>query len=590
MTSARHRVALYWLLLILPAVAVGAGALALLRREQARVEAQAEAARVARETAVLERARLTAENLEVLLTEVQHGLAETLRSIPRGAERAELEGLPASNALVADIFAVSSRGTLLWGAARESTRQWLAQQATGEIAEAELAMPDAALTQYRVAKDETAVVGNSLDFAKARGALQIESRQRAMKAAEADAVARREERELSAQAMMSEPASAFAPEPRVVTWSTSGQGESVQVFGTMEAPNGTQVGVSLELNAVLARLREAMPADVGAEERYFLVATGHDAMFKSDAGARGSLYIQVETPVARAPLSAALLPGWRIDGYWAGASERADGGATGFVLGGLLVVLFVAAILAGGTLLLRDARRSEVEAQQRTSFVSHVSHEFKTPLTTIRMYAELLAQGRVREAAKQQDYLGVIGRETERLTRLVNNALDFGRLEQGAHRLAVQDCDLAAELRTLGQTQEPRLAEAGLALQLDLPAGPQVGRADRDALQHIVLNLLDNAVKYAAEGGEVLVALRPSAGGAGADIVVADRGPGVAPADRERMFGQFARLDESLTAERLQGGAGLGLSIARALARRMGGDLRCEGRDGGGAQFVLTMP
>jgi two-component system phosphate regulon sensor histidine kinase PhoR len=253
----------------------------------------------------------------------------------------------------------------------------------------------------------------------------------------------------------------------------------------------------------------------------------------------------------------------------------------------LLVGIFVAAILAGGSLLLWQARRSEQEATQKTSFVANVSHEFKTPLTTIRLYSELLEQGRVRDAAQGNEYLRTIGRETQRLARLVNNALDFSRLEQGRKKYAREQVDLAAELGRLLATHAPRVSEAGLVLHSDLPASPVHVTTDRDAIEQIVLNLIDNACKYAAEGGEVTVALRARRGG-GAEVRVGDRGPGVPAEHRERIFEKFHRVDDALTAEKT--GAGLGLSIARQLARGLGGELRYAPRTGAGAEFILELP
>ncbi|MBL9200708.1 MAG: HAMP domain-containing histidine kinase, partial [Opitutaceae bacterium] len=291
-------------------------------------------------------------------------------------------------------------------------------------------------------------------------------------------------------------------------------------------------------------------------------------------------------PMLRVPLAATLLPGWEVVSYFTPAYGDSSAGVGFFGLGVLLIGIFVAAILAGGSLLLWQARRSEEEAAQKTSFVANVSHEFKTPLTTIRLYAELLEQGRVRDAAQGGDYLRTIGRETQRLARLVNNALDFSRLEQGKKKFDREPLDLAAELARVLDGQGPRLAEAGLALTRELPAALSV-TSDRDALEQIVLNLIDNACKYAAAGGELTVtAARGETGGA--VVRVADRGPGVPAAHRERIFEKFHRVDDLLTAEKT--GAGLGLSIARQLARGLGGDLRCEARQGGGAEFVLTLP
>jgi len=112
-------------------------------------------------------------------------------------------------------------------------------------------------------------------------------------------------------------------------------------------------------------------------------------------------------------------------------------------------------------------------------------------------------------------------------------------------------------------------------------------RVDRDGLHHIVLNLVDNVCKYAASGRELKLEIRRGANGV-IQVVVGDRGPGVAEADRERIFAKFSRLDEALTSE--QKGAGLGLSISRELARRMGGELDYSSRVGGGSEFILTLP
>ncbi len=191
----------------------------------------------------------------------------------------------------------------------------------------------------------------------------------------------------------------------------------------------------------------------------------------------------------------------------------------------------------------------------------------------------------MREETKRADYLATIGRETERLARLVGNVLDFSRLEQGKKKYARADFDLAAGLRLLVETHGPRLAEAGLVVALNAPAALVVA-SDRDAVEQIVLNLLDNAAKYAAEGGEATLSL--ACGETGVRLVVADRGPGVPADQRGRVFEKFHRVDERLTAEKP--GAGLGLSIARQLARGLGGDLVCRARDGGGAEFVLTLP
>ena len=193
----------------------------------------------------------------------------------------------------------------------------------------------------------------------------------------------------------------------------------------------------------------------------------------------------------------------------------------------------------------------------------------------------------MRDAAQGAEYLRTIGRETQRLARLVNNALDFSRLEEGRKKYDRQRVDVTGELARLLDTQAPRLAELELRLERNLPSTPLLLTTDRDALEQIVLNLIDNACKYAASGREVRVEVAPRASG-GAEIRVADRGPGVPADHRERIFEKFHRVDDKLTAEKT--GAGLGLSIARQLARGLGGELRYQPRDCGGAESILELP
>jgi two-component system phosphate regulon sensor histidine kinase PhoR len=170
--------------------------------------------------------------------------------------------------------------------------------------------------------------------------------------------------------------------------------------------------------------------------------------------------------------------------------------------------------------------------------------------------------------------------------RLIGNALDFSRLEQGEKTYHQQELDLVAELDRLLTTQPPRLGVAGLELSRRWGGDPMIITTDADALHQVMLNLIDNACKYAGSGGTLEVELRAGEG-SGAQIMVSDRGPGVPLALREKIFEKFHRVDDRLTAE--QGGAGLGLGIARQLARGLGGDLICKPRDGGGASFIFKL-
>jgi signal transduction histidine kinase len=341
------------------------------------------------------------------------------------------------------------------------------------------------------------------------------------------------------------------------------------------------LGAEIDAGTLMDKLAGAMPAEVNPAEGY---------VFRDPTGRVihqvGSVPVGAP-PSSVVPVDATLLPGWTVAGFLDVDSSHGPFGPALFWTAVLLLAVFIAAILAGGSLLRAQARRSDAEAAQKTSFVANVSHEFKTPLTTIRLYAELLEQNRVRNAEQGAEYLRTIGRESQRLTRLVNNVLDFSRLEQGRKKFRCEPIDLVAELNTLLDCHGPRLTEAGLRLDRRLPDGRVDVVTDRDALAQVMLNLLDNACKYAAQAGtvEVTLATMPSDR---VELRVADRGPGVPADQRELIFEKFHRVDDALTAEKT--GAGLGLSIARQLARGLGGDLRCVARAGGGAEFVLDLP
>ncbi|HEX2100850.1 MAG TPA: HAMP domain-containing sensor histidine kinase, partial [Candidatus Synoicihabitans sp.] len=369
-------------------------------------------------------------------------------------------------------------------------------------------------------------------------------------------------------------------------WTVWRQGHRVHVFAWRETSSGGLVGLELNVDEVLRRAAEVIPPATPAEA-YHLQQQGADLQAPAGGYVSVSKFSRETGPAVRVPVFSEILPDWEIAAYAILPTAESPGALGFFGLGGVLVAVLVATIAIGGALLVRDARRSQLEAAQKTTFVANVSHELKTPLTTIRLYAELLEQDRVKDAELRRAFLATIGLETNRLGRLVNNVLDFSRLEQGRKEFDLVTIDLVEELARWLDGHEPRLADAGLRLVRQLPAEPVPTRADRDALHQILLNLLDNGVKYGASGAELAVELR-ALSGSGAEISVADRGPGIPVAEQERVFARFHRLDNSLTAP--HSGAGLGLSIARALARGMGGDLRCQARPGGGAVFILSLP
>ena len=264
---------------------------------------------------------------------------------------------------------------------------------------------------------------------------------------------------------------------------------------------------------------------------------------------------------------------------------RADGGksmrtraAAVVAIGASIVLLLVATLVSGGLIFIRTLRRERRESRMKTDFIDNVSHELRTPLAGIRLNAELLAEGRIRDEDKRKGALESILTESDRLGRMVSELLDFGRLEKGTRRYSLETFDLAAFASGAAEAQGVASISNGRA-HISVKGEGALVSADKDALRQIGVNLVTNAVKYSE--GEIEVEVE------GNEIRYMDRGPGVPPGSEERIFERFYRIDDSLT--RRENGSGLGLSIARALARGMGGDIRYAHRPGGGSVFTLTL-
>jgi signal transduction histidine kinase len=346
------------------------------------------------------------------------------------------------------------------------------------------------------------------------------------------------------------------------------------------ATSELRYGAEVEMATLIANLLYALPSELPTGQAIALV-DGNGRIVHQ----RG-IPVDAELPtLASVPLNSAL-PHWQVTAY-AQPSQTAAAAHDAFtVLAGVLVTIFVAAIITGGSLLLRQAHRDAQDAQRKTSFVSNVSHELKTPLTTIRMYAELVGEGRVHDDSKKRRYLDVIVKESQRLTRLVNNVLDFSRLEQRRKKYRPERLDLAGELVDVIARHAVRFRDAGMTVNQDIPPHACPIHADRDSLEQSILNILDNAIKYASSGGRLAVRVEDT--GTAYRVHFCDRGPGVPPAHTTRIFEQFHRGDDSLTAT--QPGCGLGLSISRGLLRDQGGDLSYRPAPGGGACFTITLP
>ncbi|HTO50308.1 MAG TPA: ATP-binding protein, partial [Burkholderiales bacterium] len=225
--------------------------------------------------------------------------------------------------------------------------------------------------------------------------------------------------------------------------------------------------------------------------------------------------------------------------------------------------------------------------RMKDDFVSTVSHELRTPLTSIRAFAEILHDSPELAAARRREFVGIILRETERLTRLINQILDLAKIESGRAQWAAEPVDLRAVIRDAADSTAALYREREVELETAVPDRVPIVVADRDRLQQVLLNLLANAVKFCAPGsGRVRIALSDARGAVRVDV--ADNGIGIAREEQGAIFEKFRQVGDTLT-DRPQG-TGLGLPISRLIVRQFGGDLWVASEPGRGATFSFTIP
>ena len=235
---------------------------------------------------------------------------------------------------------------------------------------------------------------------------------------------------------------------------------------------------------------------------------------------------------------------------------------------------------------LRDVTEERTLETMRADFVSTASHELRTPLTAVYGAARTLLRDDVPLSEDHRDsFLRMIAAESERLATIVNDILLAGSLDANSIELASESCDVAALIKSVVSSAEMRLPE-DLTLSYTAPEGPVSVECDEEKVRQVLVNLVDNAIKYSPDGGEIEVALERFDGVV--RFEVRDRGLGIPASQRDRVFDKFIRLDPNL--RRGIGGTGLGLYICRELVRRMGGRIWVDGRAGGGTVFYLELP
>ncbi len=253
----------------------------------------------------------------------------------------------------------------------------------------------------------------------------------------------------------------------------------------------------------------------------------------------------------------------------------------------MAILVFVVALLVFGSYITVRIVRRELEiARLRADFVSTVSHEFRSPLTGIRHLGEMLLDDRVIDKQKQRQYFKMIVQESDRLTRLVENTLDFSRMEEGRREYRFEKLNTSPWLRKLVADFEKEIAVEGVVVETDIPDELPTISADGEALESAVHNLLDNAVKYSS--GQKEVWLNAEVAGGEVRISVRDRGVGISERDRKHIFERFYRVDGEIS-KRIKG-AGLGLSLVRYIVTAHGGKIEYESIEGEGSTFSIRLP
>lgn len=538
----RRYVILYWLLLLIPTLVISAFLFQTLRQERTRI------VQAAYETAQ-DRAQTIAETIRLTTRGVEHTINQALLLMPTENLPAILPGLASTTDLVNHVFIWSPETGLQYPV-----------KGTGPGLD-----KDRFIERYRP------LFTGSVSWESASN-ITLSTPQRPSSVTDNSHLT----------SLTHPPHTTGTVHPEGGGWIPWFADGRQSILGWVQRrPNDIIYGAQLDLTTLLYWLINYFP-DTAPEGMEYALLDGRGEILYQTGTANIKSGLKPDVTVPLAP----YLPRWQVATYVVDPPLTEQSGQSFFLLSVLLLAIFVTAIILGGSLLTWQTHRNMVSAQQKTSFVSNVSHELKTPLTSIRMFAELLQEDRIKDPAKKGHYLNVIVAESQRLTRLVNNVLDFNRLELGRKQYHFKELELSGYLHYIVETQRLRVQEAGMVLDNQIPEQEYKIQTDEDAIEQVLLNLLDNAIKYASEGKELSVDLTPREDHL--QVRVMDRGPGVPAKHRSRIFEKFHRVDSSLTSR--HPGSGLGLSIARTITRDLNGDLLYEPREGGGSCFTVLIP
>jgi signal transduction histidine kinase len=243
-------------------------------------------------------------------------------------------------------------------------------------------------------------------------------------------------------------------------------------------------------------------------------------------------------------------------------------------------------IVAGLVVTKRMVSKEMALAKLKSDFVSNVSHELRTPLALIRLYAETLELGRITTQEKKQQYYRIIRKESERLTALINNILDFSRIEAGRKEYEFRETDIADLVRNTLDSYRYQIEQQGFELEEKIDSDLPAVRVDREAIARALVNLVNNALKYSNHDKYLGVKLYRDNGSV--KLEVADHGIGISRRDQAKIFEKFYRAGDPLVHNTK--GSGLGLSLVRHISEAHGGAIEVDSAPGTGSKFTLVLP
>ena len=243
-------------------------------------------------------------------------------------------------------------------------------------------------------------------------------------------------------------------------------------------------------------------------------------------------------------------------------------------------------MISGLVLTYRSVNKQVALARLKSDFVSNVSHELRTPLALIRLYAETLELGRITTQEKKLEYYSIIRKESERLTALINNILDFSRIEAGRKEYDFRETDIAELVRNTLDSYRYQIEQHGFALEEQIDPGIPPVRVDREAIARALVNLVNNALKYSDR--DKFLGVKLYRANAVLKLEVVDRGIGIDRNDQARIFEKFYRTGDPLVHNTK--GSGLGLSLVQHITHAHGGHVEVESAPGRGSKFTLTLP